>query len=188
MKRVLVFLFLPLFFSAKAQLNDHENGMSSFRIGSGYTHDFPGLNGYSIRAEYSRSLNDNLQAAFAVQNVNLSGHPRNVSVNEFTKAITVDFNIYFVAFQNEIHQLRIGTGYSFSFYKIRRSYPVVHSTDEKSTSWPTQEKAGRISGLNINGEYAYFLPGSDFSLGLRVSLFKAYDQVSYVGPFIGIRL
>ena len=161
----------------------------AIKAGGGYAHDFPGLNGYSVFAEASRPFNDRLQGAIGIKHINMSGYPRTTSVNEFTKATTIDFNLYFVALATEMSELRIGAGYSFSFYNIRRSIPV---TDDhggyRETTWPVSDGKGRVSGFNLIGEYEYFLPETNFSIGCRASMFKAYDNVTFAGVFAGVRL
>ena len=42
------------------------------------------------------SLNDNLEGAFGIKRLNMSGYPRTTTVNEYTKATTLDFNLYFL--------------------------------------------------------------------------------------------
>ena len=118
----------------------------------------------------------------------MNGYPRTATVHEYTKATTLDFNIFFLPFSNQTSILKIGAGYSFSFYKTRRSYPVfeAHGT-EKEVSWPVQDAKGRASGIIFTGEYEYVLP-SNISLGLKVSFCKAYDRVFYIGPYIGLKL
>lgn len=158
------------------------------RIGGGYSKDFPGLSGYAVTGEYAYSLSDRLEGGFGVKRLNMSGYPRTASVNEFTKATTLDFNLYFLPLGNESSVLKIGLGYSFSFYKTRRSYPVIETRGaEKETSWPVQDAKGRTSGIVLSGEYEYVFP-SNFSLGLKATLCKAYDQVFLIGPFMGLRL
>ena len=95
---------------------------------------FPGLMAIQFFAEASRPLSEKLQGAVGLKLINMSGFPRTATVNEFTKATTIDFNIYFVPLATEISELRIGAGYSFSFYKTRRSFPVIvdHSGDRKN--------------------------------------------------------
>ena len=85
------------------------------RIGGGYSKDFPGLSGYAVTGEYAYSLSDRLEGGFGVKRLNMSGYPRTASVNEFTKATTLDFNLYFLPLGNESSVLKIGLGYSFSF-------------------------------------------------------------------------
>ena len=157
---------------------------SKVKIGAGYAHDFPGLNGYSVFAEYARPLNDRLQAAAGLKMVNASGYPRTSAVQEYTKSTAIDFNLYYIPLSTPASELRIGAGYSFSFYNIRRSYPIItnHGTGD-ITSWPMQDRKGRISGVTLTGEYEYYIPETNYSVGFRASLFKAYDHVSFAGVF-----
>jgi hypothetical protein len=186
MKKVL-FLLLAAICCEAAQSQFSESS-STIKLGGGYSKDFPGLSGYAVHGEYTYSLHERLEGGFGIKRINLSGYPRTSSVNEYTKATTLDFNIYFLPLTNETSVLRIGAGYSFSFYKTRRSYPVIetHGT-EKITNWPTQDVSGRGSGVILTGEYEYIF-SSQFSMGLKASLCKAYDRVYYIGPFVGIKL
>jgi hypothetical protein len=183
MKNSLVITFILICSRIYAQDN-HD----IIKLGAGYAKDFPGLSGYSIFSEYVRSLHKNLEGALGIKRLNLSGYPRTTTVNEYTKATTLDFNLYFLPVVNEVNVLRMGVGYSFSFYKTRRSYPVTEiQGPEKITRWPVEDEKGRASGLIISSEYEYIF-ASKLSLGIRVSLCKAYDRVFYVGPYAGIRL
>jgi len=187
MKKSLAILFIII--CCKIQAQDYTSGnFGSLKVGGGYAKDFPGLNGYAMIVEYAHSLNNVLEGGFSVKRINLNGYPRTSTVNEYTKATTLDFNVYFLPLMNETNVLRIGAGYSFSFFKTRRSYPLIetHGT-EKTTSWPIQDAAGRATGLIISGEYEYIF-SSNISLGIKASLCKAYDRVFYIGPFIGVRL
>ncbi len=178
-------IVLCLLMSAFVQAQDYNN---SIKIGGGYTHDFPGLNGYTVFGEASRYMSDQLKGALGFRASNLSGYPRTTQVREYTKSTGIDFTLYFIPFTSEIHELRIGAGYSFSFYNVRRSYPVItnHGTGTVTT-WPVQDRKGRTSGVSVTGEYEYFLPETNFSAGLRASLFKAYDHVSFIGVFGAMR-
>ena len=181
----LVFCLLA---TAVAQAQDYSEYNNSIKLGGGYTHDFPGLNGYTVFAEASRYMSDKLKGAIGFRSSNLQGYPRTQQVQEYTKSTGIDFTLYFVPVTNEAHELRLGAGYSFSFYKIRRSYPVI--TDHAGgtvTNWPVQDSKGRSSGLSVVGEYEYFIPGTAFSAGLRGSVFKAYDKVGFVGVFGAVR-
>jgi hypothetical protein len=181
MKSVLVAICLLVGAGLQAQDN-------SVKIGGGYAHDFPGLNGVSVFGEVSRYMSDRFKGGVGVKFSNLAGAPRTQEVQEYTKAGSIDFNIYFLPVTTEVHELRIGAGYSFSFYNIRRSYPVISNHGlETATAWPVQDRKGRVSGMSLIGEYEYFLPGTNFSAGLRASLFKAYDHVSFFGVFGGVR-
>jgi hypothetical protein len=173
---------------ASLQAQDYNEYSNTVKLGGGYTHDFPGLNGYTVFAEFSKPLSNRFRGGLGVKSVNLSGYPRTTQVQEHTKAFTIDFNFYYVPLAWESSELRLGLGYSFSFYNTRRSYPIItqHGTD-RVTTWPVQDAQGRASGLTLLGEYEYFLPESNFSFGARASLFKAYDQVSFAGVFGAVR-
>ena len=178
-----------LFLSVMVQAQYYPEHTVAIKAGGGYAHDFPGLNGYSVFAEASTPFNERLQGAIGVKLINMSGYPRTTSVNEFTKATTIDFNLYYVPLSTGLSELRIGAGYSFSFYKTRRSYPVIvqHGGDQQ-TNWPVQDGKGRVSGFSLIGEYEYFFPETNFSAGVRASMFKAYDRVTFAGVFAGVRI
>jgi len=179
---ILLVVFFP--FCLKAQTESF-----TVRAGGGFAHDFPGMNGFGGFAEVSKPMSQKLQGAVGFKINNLNGFPRTSEVNEYTKSTSIDFNIYFLPLSNEYNQVRLGAGYSFSFYKIRRSYPLIsHEDGTTKTTWPVKEGKGRVSGLNIVAEYEYFIPESNISLGLRGSLFKAYDHVLFAGGFVGVRL
>ena len=174
--------FLPLLTNAQEE-------SFSIRTGGGYAHDFPGLNGYGSFVEISKPLSEKLQGAIGVKINGLSGFPRTEQVNEYTRSTSLDFSLYFLPFSNEINQVRLGAGYSFSFYKIRRSYPIISQEGgESKTSWPVKDSKGRVSGLSLVAEYEYFIAETNLSFGLRGSLFKAYDHVLFAGGFVGLRL
>jgi hypothetical protein len=187
MKRVLtVFLALVIFSAVNAQFNESSG---SIKLGAGYAKDFPGLSGYGITGEFSMNMSERLEGAVGLKRFNMQGYPRNNQVNEYTRATTIDFNIFYLPLVTESHIVRVGTGYAFSFYSMRRSYPVITSNGtEKQTSWPVQDSKSRTSGLSAIGEYEYLLPNSNISLGLRAAWYKAYDRVTYVGTFVGWRL
>ena len=185
MKRVLFFLFCFIASYSQAQYSEHS---ISLKLGAGYAQDFPGLGGYGIIGELSVPMNERLEAAIGVKRMSMQGYPRTNDVQEYTRATTIDFNIFFLPINTGAHIVRLGGGYAFSFYNIRRSYPVVTTSGtEKQTNWPVQENKGRASGINIIGEYEYLLENSNISLGLRAAWYKAYDRVSYIGPFVGLR-
>lgn len=181
-------LFASLLVIISYHLHAQNLNSSTIKLGGGYAKDFPGLSGYGFSGEYSYLLSDMLEGSFGVKRLNMSGYPRTSTVNEYTKATTLDFNIFFLPFSNESSVLKIGAGYSFSFYKTRRSYPVFETLGtEKSVSWPVQDAKGRSSGITFTGEYEYIFP-SNISLGLKASFCKAYDRIFYIGPFLGLRL
>ena len=123
-----------------------------------------------------------------MKRVNVQGHPRTAQIAEFTKATTLDFSLYFLPLRQDNHIVRVGGGYSFSFYHIRRTYPVIEQGSAGSeTKWNIKEDKGRISGFNLAAEYEYLIPSTVLSLGLRASMFKAYSRVIYAGPFAALR-
>lgn len=186
MKRVvLIFLLaLPAFLSA--QYRESFLSGASLKGGVGYAHDFPGLNGIGYNAEFTMPLVPNWEGGFAIKRFSLEGYPRNKETLEYTKATTFDFNIYFLPLQLESQIIRVGVGYSFSSYSIRRAYPVINGNGpDKATSWPIQDTKSRTSGMNIMAEYEYRIPETRLSVGLRAGLYKAYDRLTYIGPFAG---
>jgi hypothetical protein len=185
MKHILVALFILASGRLFAQ---PEPSSGTLKIGGGYTHDFPGLNGYTLNAEYLFPVISQLQGGFGLKHVDLEGFPRTTQVQEFTKANTIDLNLYWVPLQSETQLFRIGLGYSFSFYNIKRAYPIITgSGSNKVTTWPSQTASGRTTGINLIAEYEYNFPNSAFSVGLRGALYKAYDRTWYAGPMIGYR-
>jgi hypothetical protein len=188
MKKAVFILLLPIYWQTQAQKNVFSEKIGRIKIGAGYSKDFPGLHGYGIHAEYSHSLHPLLEGGFGIKRINISGYPRTALIKEYTKATTLDFNIYFLLLTNERNTLKLGTGYTFSFYKTRRSYPLVETSGtEKITTWPIQDASGRSTGIIFSGEYEHeFTDG--LSLGLKVSLCKAYDRVFYASPYVAIRL
>lgn len=178
------FLFLSLF--SQAQFGSGSENSTSLHLHAAYTHDFPGLNGYTISGEVIHDMTDFLKAGLAVKRVNLAGYPRTATAREFTKATTIDLNAYVVPFKNDIHEINVGVGYAFSFYKIQRSFPL--SQPDKTITWPIVNEKGRVRGLSLMLSYAYHVPESALSFGVRGSLFRAYDGVSAIGPFAAIAL
>lgn len=185
MKKWLVILLFGLCHQLQAQF---DLASSTIKLGGGFAKDFPGLTGYALTGEYAHTLAEKLEGGFGIKRLNMSGYPRTATVLEFTKATTLDFNINFLPITNETSSFKIGIGYTFSFYKTRRSYPVIetHGT-EKTTLWPLQDAKGRQSGITVSGEYEYVL-SSNLTMGIKASLCKAYDRVFYIGPFLGMRL
>lgn len=161
----------------------------TIKAGAGYTHDFPGLNGYTFAAEYSFTLIEHLQGSIGVKRANMQGYPRSNQAFEFTRATTLDFNFYYAPLRTQTQLLRIGLGYSFSLYNIQRAYPlIVDYNDGKSTTWPTQQAKGRTTGINLIAEYEFKIPNSNFSIGVRGAIYKAYDRTYFIGPMIGYQL
>ena len=186
MKRVLFFLFSFIASYSQAQYSEHS---ISLKLGTGYVQDFPGLGGYGIIGELSIPMTEHLEGAIGAKRMSMQGYPRSKEVQEYTHATTIDFNIFYLPLNTGSHIIRLGGGYAFSFYNIRRSYPVITTSGtEKQTNWPVQDNKSRTSGLSVIGEYEYVFENSNISLGLRAAWYKAYDRVSYIGPFVGLRL
>ena len=189
MKRVLTILFSLVVISSQAQFNNNfTDNFGNVKLGAGYMQDFPGLGGYGILGEFSVNMSDRLEGAIGIKRMSMQGYPRTNTVQEYTRASTIDFNIFFLPVCTDAHIIRIGAGYSFSSYSIRRSYPLTTTTGiEKQTTWPVQDKKSRSSGVSVITEYEYLIANSKISIGVRAALYKAYDRVSYVGPFVGLR-
>lgn len=189
MKRLFILFFFLCSIQAKAQYSNFIETSTSIKIGTGYTHDFPGLNGYTITGEVSFPFAPHFEGGIGIKRIDLSGTPRTSQVQEYTKANTLDFNLYYVPIHTEVHTVRFGLGYAFSSYKTRRSYPVFPTTaSEKPTSWPVQDSKSRTSGVSVLAEYEYEFAESPLSLGLRAALYKAYDRVSFIGAYVAYRL
>ena len=187
MKLFFSILFMVVVCTAGAQ--DANTG-GRIRAGAGYVHDFPGLNGAGAYAEYSFPLNEYIEGGIGFRRVQTAGYPRSASVNEYTKASSLDFNLLFVPYHTENAAFRIGAGYSFSFYNIRRSYPVyaAHTDAAAGTvTWPVADSKGRSRGISLIAEYEYCF-NNGFSAGAKLALCKAYGSVVMGGPFVAIRL
>ncbi len=145
------------------------------------------MTGVAGFARYNVAVNDWLQAVAGLKRIEASGHPRTASVTEFTKATTIDVALLAVPFATDHAALRIGLGYTFSFYHTRRTYPDYgHNNQEAVVNWPVVDSRGRAHGTTLEAEYDYYF--SDiFSAGFRVSVCKAYDGIIMAGPFAGIR-
>ena len=164
-------------------------GSGSIRAGIGYVHDFPGVAGAAIQAEYSFPINNWLQGGIGAKHIYSSGYPRTNTVKEYTEANTVDFELLFIPLHTENASLRIGPGYTFSFYNIRRSYPVFSEHDGQSAtvSYPSVDSKGMVRGVRLIGEYEYNF-GNAVSAGARIEVAKAYGYVFIGGPFVAIKL
>lgn len=190
MKQVFFMLLIAASFSARAQSAD-ENFSGRIRAGVAYTHDFPGLNGGSAFVEYSFPLNDWIQGGVGLRRVQTGGYPRTQTVREYTKATALDVNLLFALYHTEFAAFRVGAGYSFSFYNIRRSYPVYTAHGEGSTpeisSWPQTDSKGRTRGISLTAEYEYNI-SDRLTAGAKLSICKAYGTVVMGGPFVGVKL
>ncbi len=187
MKKILFSLLLAASITVYAQ---DENSGGRIRAGAAYVHDFPGLNGAAACAEYSFPLNEWIQGSAGLRRVQTGGYPRTAAVREFTRATSLDVSLLFALYRTAHAAFRAGAGYSFSFYNIRRSYPVytAHSGNQAADiSWPQKDTRGRTSGASLTAEYEYYF-SNGFSAGAKISLCKAYNSVVMVGPFVGIPL
>ena len=191
MKNLFTVLLMAAAFTASAQYSADENFSGRLRAGVGYTHDFPGLHGLAENIEYSFPLNEWLQGSAGLRRVQTAGYPRTSTVKEYTKATALDVSLLFVPFHTDRAAFRVGTGYSFSFYKTRRTYPVYAShTDPQATpdiAWPVKDASGRVSGLSLTAEYEYYIT-PQISAGAKVSVAKAFGSVVMAGPILGIKL
>ncbi|HEU4608046.1 MAG TPA: hypothetical protein VFS31_08055 [Chitinophagaceae bacterium] len=187
MRRLCCFLLLLANFQLKAQFSsDYPAGNHIIQAGAGYTHDFPGLNGYHVGLEYSKPMNEKLEASIGMKYMNISGYPRTVSREEFTKAKSFDLGIHFIPLQSESSRLSLGLGYSFVFYEVQRAYPVwLNGASDKSPEWHSQYLKGRNSGINLFAEYDYRFIGSGIFIGVRAAWYKSYDRVTAIGPVLG---
>ena len=186
MKPFIVILLVLSLGKLQAQFTE-SRGM--IKAGAGYTHDFPGLYGYTFALEYSFPLVEHLLGGIGVKRADMEGCPRTNQAFEYTKATTLDFNLYWAPLRTETQLFRIGLGYSFSFYNIQRSYPlVVDYANGKTTTWPTQQAKGRTTGINLIAEYEFKIPNTNFSVGVRGAVYKAYDRTYFIGPMIGYQL
>lgn len=184
MRKVLfIFLLFPCYI-----INAQYERSATVKLFAGYTHDFPGLNGYGAAIELDKPFTENMEVAVGMKHFDLKGFPRTTRVEEYTRANTLDFSLFLLPLQSETQRIRVGAGYSFSFYSIRRSFPVISQdvSGGKNTSWPVKETRGRTSGVTFTAEYEYLVPGTGLSFGLRAALYKAYDRVSSIGPFAGL--
>jgi len=118
-------LLMAAAFNASAQYSADENFSGRIRAGVSYTQDFPGLHGFAEAIEYSFPLNKWLQGSAGLRRVHTTGYPRTSTVREYTRATALDVSLLFVPFSTERAAFRIGSGYSFSFYSIRRAYPPM---------------------------------------------------------------
>src|ERR1700691_2098614 len=105
MKRLIVLLLTLSMGRLQAQFSENT---STFKAGLGYTHDFPGLNGYTVAGEYIFPLVVNFQGAIGAKRAELDGYPRTNAVQEYTRATSLDFNLYWLPFRSESEILRIG--------------------------------------------------------------------------------
>jgi len=190
MKTLLLLLGIAMSVSLSAQVSDNPATAASVKLGLSYVHDFPGVNGMGMQGDYDFPLANRLQGEVGLKHIQAGGYPRTATVNEYTKSTTVDFNLLFVPYSDANNVFRIGGGYSFVFYNLRRSYPV-YTTEAGTTKepvWQLQDSRGMTHGCSFIGEYEYVF-SERVSAGARVSLAKAYSgHVWMGGPYVAIKL
>ena len=174
---------------AHAQVSDNPATMAAFKAGISRVHDFPGVNGIGWHLEYGFPVSSWVQLETGVKRIQASGYPQTGGIREFTHATTIDFNVLFVPFSFPNSALKIGGGYSFVFYHLRRSDPVFTTTGAtKTETWQARDSQGMANGCSLIGEYEYVF-SDKVSAGARVSLAKAYSgHVWMGGPFVAVRL
>ena len=191
MKKILFLLLMAIVCRPASAQYSADNISGNIRAGVAYVHDFPGLNGKAAYIDYSFPLNEWLQGSAGIKRIETGGYPRTQTVREYTKATALDVSLLFVPLHTENTAVRIGAGYSFSFYNIRRSYPVytAHNdpTSAPDVSWPQTDTKGNTHNVSLVGEYEHYF-NNNFSAGVKVALCKAYGSVIMGGPFIGIKL
>ncbi|HLY72362.1 MAG TPA: hypothetical protein VKR53_21675 [Puia sp.] len=186
MKRFIVLLLVLSMGKLQAQFAENS---ATLKAGVGYTHDFPGLNGYTGLVEYISPAVSSLQGAMGIKHADITGFPRTSSVQEYTKATTLDLNLYWLPLQSENELFRVGLGYSFSFYHINRAYPLVVSDNgTKTIAFSSQQTVGKTRGINLIADYEYKIPATIISVGLRAALYKAYTRTYFFGPMLGFQL
>lgn len=162
--------------------------IGSIRTGVSYAHDFPGLNGYSIHGEFLKPFNEKIEFGMGLRYSNMNGNPRTLNVEEYTKSTNLDLHLYFLPVNTEQHAIRIGAGYSFSFYSMQRAYPQFLHNSEGSATWVTTSDKGKNKWFSVVTEYEYRIPNTNLSAGIRGSFFKAYDGISTLGVFGAVQL
>jgi hypothetical protein len=184
----IVILFFTI--SVKAQFNPYEGYKGAVKAGVSYVHDFPGMSGAAVYAEYVAPFNEWLQGSAGIKRIQTGGSPRTGTIPEFTRATTIDFNLFVIPFRTESTHLKVGLGYSSSMYRIQRAYPEYEKNTLPGTHlepvWRQTNLKGRSNGMSITGEYEYFFSGN-LSIGARIQYTKGYQYVIAGGPFAAVR-
>lgn len=189
MKTLFFFVLMMAAVAANAQFGEPgAMAAGNIQAGAGYVHDFPGMHGIAEQVRYSFPLNEWLQGGIGGRHIETAGYPRTSTVREYTKANAIDFELLLVPVHTEHAALRAGLGYTFSFYNIRRSYPVYteHEGQATAVSWPVTDSKGTVHGTSLVGEYEYYF-GGIVSAGVRVEVAKAYGYVVIGGPFMAVK-
>ncbi len=190
MRKLLLFLALTAAITSYAQESPVSTMNGALRLGAGYVHDFPGLNGLGVYTEYTLPMSNWLQGGIGVKRIMASGYPRTSTIKEHTNATTLDFNLLFVPYTDAVQAIKIGGGYTFAFYNTRRSYPVYNTNanlpQSKEPTWVMEDAKGRVSGFSFLAEYEYYLE-NNLSFGVRFTVAKAADPIWMAGPFAAFR-
>ncbi|MFT3933195.1 MAG: hypothetical protein QM726_06240 [Chitinophagaceae bacterium] len=189
MKQFLILLLLATTCACHAQIiTGDENFPGRLRVGAAYVHDFPGVNGPGIYADYHFPLNEWIQAGVGIRHIETSGYPRSQSIKEYTKASALDLSALFVPFHTENMAFRVGLVYSFTMYNAKRGYAVYtnHDNQPADVSYQANESKGKARGMGLTAEYEYNL-NERFAAGAKISYCQAYTDVLMAGPFVAIK-
>jgi hypothetical protein len=174
---------------AQSSWDDAALPPATFKVGAGFSVDFPGLKGVTAFAELDRRISRRLEVGIGLKRMSMSGYPRTPDVREFTKATTIDFNFFVLPVATELHSVKIGVGYTFAYYDKHNAIPVIlkdingHST----TTWEVKDDKGKNSTFNLLGEYEYAIPGTNYCAGLRGAIYHAKDASYFAGAFVGVK-
>jgi hypothetical protein len=188
MKRLIICTSLIIsIFRCHAQVNHYEACSGAIKTGIAYVKDFPGMKGGAVYVEYIAPINTWLQASVGVKRIQNIGYPRTTTIEEFTRATTLDATLFLIPVNTEKSALKIGLGYSSALYSIRRAYPTYTKTATTTIiNWETISSKGRSNGLTLAAEYEYFTDGP-LSLGARMQYANAYQYVLMTGAFAAFR-
>ncbi len=190
MKQIFILLLIATACTSHAQVfSGDENFPARVRGGVGFVHDFPGVNGLGVFADYSFPFNEWMQGGIGIRHIETSGHPRQESLREYTKASAIDFTVLFAPLHTENSAIRFGLTYSFSMYNARRGYAVYepHPNQSADVSYQSKDEKGTVRGMGLTAEYEHNL-NERFSIGAKITYNKAYTDALMVGPFVAIKL
>jgi hypothetical protein len=172
---------------AQFQAYDADDRLSAFRLGAGFTHDFPGMNGYTVLGEYARRLGNRIEIAAGGKFINTQGYPRTKTVQEYTRAFTLDVNLFFLPVRTEVHTVRLGVGNAFTFYRLRRAFPLItEHGGEQVTNWGSEDGKGSQRTFSVIADYEYALR-EGLGVGLRGALYSAKEKTIFIGPYIAMK-
>jgi hypothetical protein len=192
MRRLLSFtIFLLSFIATYAQVNHYEGYKGAVKTGLSYVHDFPGVKGAALYVEAVVPINHWLQGSIGVKRIQTGGTPRTTSITEFTRATTIDLNVFVIPFSNETANFKLGLGCTSSMYHVQRAAALYDKNAPQGLHsdpiWQKTNFSGRSNGMTLTGEYEYFF-SSNISLGARIQYTKGYQYVICGGPFAAFRL